>query len=469
MTKKRLSNLIVLLLCVVLLPFTLNTVKVKASDSVDAYPGVEFSFTVPESESDVLSADKEVIISVSNGEKSVELYKNGVTLKLDGDDANTYFFTSYKSGKVTSRITKVGTYTFTVSVQEDQTKSYSKEVTVHSSTNQLSGAEYFYDAEKLAEYDEKVKNASYVDATQEEKVSIFLDEDYIVPSVEPLMNLGSFAYGQYKRTVYYAVPGSTAYSTSSASGTSDLKFTVTKVGTYRFYVLLSIDKIDEASFGIVVKGLKEYADGFYAVKSQSENKRLYVSGTKYYEDEDFKKEFIPDSEEDVVKTTEAPIVPIFEFDIFNAGPKIKFESSDPEDGYIGLEYELEDVTVSGSDVDVNYKLRYKETQNSDWVDATEEFNSENLSFIPEKAGYYKVIITAIDSDGKDAILETQDIKVTKKYEKVEYKTGFNDWISVNYLPFIFLCISGACLIGIILLLTIKPKEKTEKVKVEEDK
>lgn len=467
MAKKFISKLVVLLLCAVLaLPVSLTFPKVKADTAVDAYPGVEFSFTVSD---EVREAEKKVIITAND----VEVFNNGATKK---DENNVIILTSYTEGKVSARITQIGSYTFKVKtiVEAGETaKEFTKVVTVHSDVNDLEAPKYKYvsgsadDLAKLNEYKVQAQDASYVDATATVKESIFVDDTYTVPSVENLLDLGSFAYTKYRRTVNYSVPGSSSYNSSSASGTSNLSFTITKVGTYRFYVLLSIDEIDGKSFNISVSGLKEYYDGFYTIEN-SKGVRLYASGTKYFTDEDLENEYVPDNEETDIKKGDL-VVPIFEFTIVNAGPNVKITSSYQENGYIGLEYEIESVKVSGNEVSTSYALKYKETATSDWVDATEEFNESEKTFTPSKQGYYKLIVTAIDNDGKTKTAETKEIKVTQKYETVDYKTGFNDWISVNYVPFIFLCISGACLIAIILLLVIKPKEKAKTEKVEEDK
>ena len=472
MTKKFISKLVVILLCAVLvLPASLTSVLVKANGGVDAYPGVEFSFTVSD---EVREANQEVIITANGGSGDVELFNDGATKK---DENNLFVLSSYTEGKVTARITKAGNYVFTVKtiVEEGETqKVFTKAVTVHSDVNSLVAPKYKYlsnseeDLAKLSEYELKALEASYVDATAEVKESIYIDEIYTVPSIENLIDLGSFAFTQYKRTVHYSVPGSTSYSTSSASGSSNLTFTITKVGTYRFYVLLSIDEIDGKNFNISVNRLKEYHDGFYTVKKASDGARLYFSGNKYYLDEDLKEEYEPDDEEvDVVKGE--LIVPIFEFTIENAGPNVKITSSYQENGYIGLEYSITSVKVSGNEVSTSYALKYKQNENDDWVDATEEFDESEKTFTPKKQGYYKLVVTAIDSDGKTKTNETKEIKVLQKYETVEYKTGFSDWISVNYVPFILLCISGACLIAIVLLLVIKPKQKSTTNSVEEDK
>ena len=484
MTKKIINKLVVFLLSAVLvLPLALSLPTVKADEAVNAYPGVEFSFTVSD---EVRAKNNAVVITAKDDtladDKAVELYNNGTTKT---DDNKVFLFSSYTSGKVSARITKAGNYTFTVKTiagENEEVKTFTKSVIVHSSVDNLVAPKYNVSEDAIKAYAKMVEDASYVDANAEVKQSIYVDETYTVPSLIgipsiddsdkllDLVDVGSFSYTQYKRTVYYAAPGGTSYLTSTASGTSNLTFVVSKVGTYRLYVLLSMDEIDGKSFNIKTSGLKEYDDGLYTVYNQSDE-RIYSSGSKYYKDEEFKEECVID--EDDVKQGEL-IVPIFEFDVANAGPNVKITSSYQENGYIGLKYKITSVKVSGSEVSTSYTLQYKESEASAWGDATEEFDADDMSFTPEKKGYYRLKIVAIDNEGKTNVVNgeatyTKDIKVDVKYETVDYKTGFNDWISVNYVPFIFLCISGLCLIAIILLLVIKPKEKAESTKVEEDK
>ena len=79
-----------------------------------------------------------------------------------------------------------------------------------------------------------------------------------------------------------------------------------------------------------------------------------------------------------------------------------------------------------------------------------------------------MVATVLDCEGKSDEAETAIIKVADKYVTVEFETSFSDWLSVNTVPFIFLCISALCLIGIILILFIKPKEKVEEEKATEE-
>lgn len=476
MIKKRLSKLLMILLCAVLvMPLCTSVSKVKADGEViNAYYGVDFSYTVKDEH---LSAKKSkvTITASAEGEDAVEIYKDG-SIKNDNP---TFILTSYENGKITARITKAGTYTFVVkSIKESEAETeFSDEQKIKvwndinakfESTNVdvFDAPMYMFDTDKLNEYQSKVDYATVADPEAENKASLFVGDSYTVPSIENLLDLGSFSYSQYRKTVYYLAPGSMGYTSTNASGTTDAKFNITKVGSYRFYVTLSLDEIDGRSFNLGVQDLKEYADGWYTMRKAGSEDRVYLTGSdstiKYYTDEEHTEEYNGEVEKGV------RLVPIFEFKIENAGPKITFDKTYQEDGYTGLEYSSISPTILGNDLTITYTLLYSADDGKTWSEAEEEYDSTNNKFVPEKLGLYKVTVKAVDGEGNTAENTSGIIKVAKKYENVAYKTSFKDWIKVNYLPFIFLCISGLCLIGIILLIFIKPKEAGNKF-TEEDK
>ena len=127
--------------------------------------------------------------------------------------------------------------------------------------------------------------------------------------------------------------------------------------------------------------------------------------------------------------------------------------------YIDYEYTGVSFTAKGNDIVTTYTLEYS-TDGTDgsWVKA-EETLSSNLTFTPSKAGFYRVTAKVIDCEGNVATASTANIEVADKFVTVEFKTSFSDWLSVNTVPFIFLCISAASLIGLILVIVIKPNDK----------
>ena len=85
------------------------------------------------------------------------------------------------------------------------------------------------------------------------------------------------------------------------------------------------------------------------------------------------------------------------------------------------------------------------------------YNGE-LTFTPDKIGSYKIVcmatskVTARDAVGSSIIR----IESAPKVVKVD-----NHWLQNNVWSVVFLSIGTLCLIGIVVLLCIKPKEETD--------
>lgn len=458
MTKRRITNLLVILVCAIfVLPIALSAFAVKADTSKNyAYVGVNFDLEVSKQDIKDAGSDVKIELKKSTDADPVILYENGV-IKTGVTSA---ILNSYSTGKITLRIARAGDYALSVTTtKKDPNVSESFDLRVLDDVNSEEFKQNFtdpyYKQDAILAYREIVKNSVYAEKInpEDEDVLLSIGDSYTIPSLEAVIDTGAFAYSQYKRNLYYAIPGGSSYSTTNASGNTDLKINITKVGGYRFYVLFSLDAIDGKSFIITTKNTQEYADGFYKIKDDNGN-YLFTSGSgdtiKFYKDEDLTDEY----KGEVTKAE--LVVPVFEFTIENAGPKIEMPSYQ-EKGYINLKYNVKGIEVTGNDVDTTYTLLYRENQTAEWETATEEYDDVKHTFTPTKQGYYKVKVEVIDVDGKTAKAETASIVVTEKLVKVQYKTSFKNWLSVNLVPFIFLCLSGACLIAIIVLLLITPK------------
>lgn len=464
MAKKLITKLFIFVLCAVFaLPLSVLSFEVKASDTTKAYVGSEFSFTVSD---EIKLLDKEVVITAkeSADAEATVIFDGAIVGNLE-----KYSVTDYKAGVFKGRVKKAGDYTFTFTGKGDNSsKTFVKKVMAYSDINDAVFTEpkYSYSPIALEAYKKQVLDATYVDASAQDKVYLSLNKSYEVPSIESLIDTSFLSYSQYRRTVHYTAPHASNYTTSSPAQGSSAKLTISlsKIGTYRFYVTLTSDVIDGRTFSITTKGLKEYYDGFYAVQTKDTKIRLYVNGDKYYTSDEYTSESLyefdenKEIEEQIEKVSETPIVPIFEFEIGNAGPSIDI-SNNPEKGYVDLEYTAGRITVSGHEVTTTYELQYSQTgEENSFTKAEEEYDSTTGKFVPNKIGYYRIKISVVDSENLTDTKYTKNIVVTEKYQTVNYVTGFGDWIKVNYVPFIFLCISGLCLVGIILLLVIKPKE-----------
>ncbi|MBO5852093.1 MAG: hypothetical protein J6R29_07155 [Clostridia bacterium] len=313
---------------------------------------------------------------------------------------------------------------------------------------------------KYKAYKENIALA--VNGTQDSN-KLKLGKNFEVPSVENLI-ITQIPYNSINKQVYYSVPGSSTYSSTSAlSGTP--KFKVSAYGTYVYYVLLSTDNLtdnNKDNVKITVDYLKEELDGFYQYLDGSSNKVYYSTTTqKFYATEDEAKEGKGTEIENVVKGN--LIVPKFTFTLENEGPVIEITSEYQENGHIDASYRVSSIIVNGSE-STTYTLYYREENSTTYEDVTEEenFDATNLTFTPSKKGYYYVHVSAVDSIGTTVEAKTAEIEVTSKYVNVPYTVGFADWLEKNTLPFVLLCISGACLIAIICLLFIKPQDVTVK-------
>ena len=143
---------------------------------------------------------------------------------------------------------------------------------------------------------------------------------------------------------------------------------------------------------------------------------------------------------------------LFSFKIFNTqGPQVTAPTSN-DSGYQDTSYTSNSFTVKGINTTTVYSLKFYDGTN--WVDTEEELTT--VTFIPEKIGKYKIICTVTDNRLKTVSEETTiEINDTTTFIK-----GDTDWLKNNILSIIFLCTGTLSLIGIIVLLLIKPKEET---------
>ena len=465
MTKRRITSLMAIIVCAIfILPLTLNLTKAKAeTPTVVAYQGVDFTIeTSGTVKTEGKSRVKIEVVEDVSGATPVILY-NGGTLSGDDKDKITeagIIFNSYiaDTGVMKMRFAKVGDYTVTVTtldLEPNVSQAFDLKILGDIEDTRFVAPKYNVDETKRSAYQQKVDAATFVENEdpEAEKVSLYVGDTYEVPSVEELIDDGSFAYSLYKKTIYYAAPGSSTYSSTTSS-----TFSISKIGGYRFYVLLTLDQIDGRSFNITIQDTIEYEDGFYSIKRTSDDKVLKVEGAGdtakfYYLDADDEKVYVEKEETEKHEL----VVPIFEFTILNAGPKIDIKASVDLKGYIGLQYTVKSITVTGSDVTTTYTLLYSDDKNApeeDWTEAEEDYDTSTHKFTPEKQGYYKVKVEAVDVDGKSDTKYTSVITVTEKLEKVEYETSFKNWLSVNKTPFIFLCISAFCLLVIIVIIFV---------------
>lgn len=301
---------------------------------------------------------------------------------------------------------------------------------------------YDYDTEALNAYKTEVE-----EATQKDGVAIKVDDDYEVPCITSLLSDKYFDVESLSGTLYYAVPGS-SYTSKSISDLDNVKFEVSKIGVYKFYILVENDFAE-----MTTEDLIEDVGGWYKTNDEGE------------------------------KLDDNVVVPVFSFEVTSStAPKISVGNS--EKAYIGLKYTVKSFTIVASDYETDYTLYYSENEltaeqiGDDYSKATlltkgltevtkeNEFTDANLfdeatkSFTPEKKGFYYVVCHVKDFANEDATLICNAINAQSELKQVKYEKEF---FKYNWLSIVLLSIAVICFVAILLLLFVKPKENNANV------
>ncbi|MBR5439834.1 MAG: hypothetical protein IKV61_06445 [Clostridia bacterium] len=471
MLNRMVKKLLIFLLCFACsAPFLGTSIRVaQANSNYDqavkektVFVGTEYKFEV--------EGNKEVVIY---GKKSTEKDYSEKPIFEKNNDTNkedNYIVSFASTGSVLSiTFTKTGTYNIKFHSKSD-TAEINKEYTFNV-TDKIENIKLNYIANDEDKGDDSVYK-KYKDEIQkvvvgtEEANALKLGKNFEIPNLDSLIYT-QIPYNSLNKQVYYSAPGSSSYSTASAlSGTP--KFKVSAYGTYVYYVLFSTDNLtdnNKDSVKMTVDYLREELDGFYQYVIENTATEVYYSkvSEKFYASKEEADEGEGAAIENAVKGS--LVIPKFTFTLENKGPVIEITSSYQEKGYIGSSYSITSITVNGSE-NTTYKLFYKEKLDSAEEDVTdreeEGFDASALTFTPAKEGFYYVKVFAVDSVGNRDEDKTAYIEVASEFVHVSYKVGFADWLEKNTLPFILLCISGACLIAIVCLIFIKPKDATSK-------
>ena len=303
---------------------------------------------------------------------------------------------------------------------------------------------------------------------------------YVIPNSD-LKNKGVEAYEPYFKkyvksdyfsgedltaVVYYKTPGSDSFTKLSYK-----RFSLSSLGEYEYYVLATDPMGNEMEI-----------DEEWALKS--------VGGVYgYYEG-------------DGVTVPYVLKVPVFTFSMGNAGPTVESSASYQDPGYVGTTYtKVNTFTTKGNDVSTEYMLWYNTgdvgtgsfpdtADNPDWRTAAElagwheigtedafneakntigwadddyetlAWNSSSLSFVPAKTGSYVVVCAVSDSEALTAYNNTAVISVRGEISRVQIDT-VSVWFQNNWRSILFLGIAFLSLVGIVVLLFVKPKEVAE--------
>ena len=302
-----------------------------------------------------------------------------------------------------------------------------------------------YDASEqaLAAYRLAVQEAVMKTYDGDIKRHIKLGDKMTIPSLKGLVSDGDgTSYGNLKHTVYYRTP------TSSTGSTDGWTITVSDAGTYQFFVVFT----DEAGNAMEKKDFYETDDnGNYNPPEPPKTS---------YDYESF----------------------VFTFTVEDDAPIYVYPAASQEKGYLNTQYVFSAFTVEASGYTPVYTLKYSETKDGEFktILAKSKLPSEKdkytgtdftydeisafaydgkLTFTPVKAGYYKIECTVSSTKlARSETAETQVVEITQKPVVVKPDTH---WLQNNVWSVVFLSIGTLCLIGIVVLLFIKPKEEVD--------
>ncbi len=268
-----------------------------------------------------------------------------------------------------------------------------------------------------------------------------LGTDLNLPSMEDLVFDNVTAYSDLKVMVYYR----TADTSTSAS---ELKFKLSTAGKYMFYAVFT----DEA-------GNKMDADKIFDV-DKDEGEQIIDSNV------------------------------VFEFVIYDNAP-IKVNTFEGESiGYKGVKFTAPSFKIDAGGCNTTYTLYYNPNseielptagvkEEDGWVaipkasSITDKNYNENgynyktiqsigyngtLTFTPNKTGAYLIECTAVSETTSRSDTGYSLIVIENEPTKVKVPST---WLQDNVWSVVFLSIGTICLIGIIVLLCIKPKEETD--------
>lgn len=268
--------------------------------------------------------------------------------------------------------------------------------------------------------------------------SIRLGDTYTIPSLENLVEDDLEVYSNLSYTVYYRTP-------SNASGTAtSLKFTVSEAGEYMFFVVFK-----DASENEMDK------DKFIIVDEYDENDIAF--GDFGYA--------------------------VFTFTINDDAPIAVEAPASQGKGYLNTKYTAAAFDIQSSGNNVTYTLYYNPAENATettegWIkipllsEITEDYNENGFTyadiekidydgaytFTPIKKGSYRIDCYVTSDNSVRFATDSTLIKVADNPAVVKVD---DHWLQNNIWSVVFLSIGTLSLIGIIVLLFIKPKEEVE--------
>ena len=270
-------------------------------------------------------------------------------------------------------------------------------------------------------------------------VYVSLGTSIEIPSLEDFVSDDYTSYSSLKTEVHYAKPSSTSFSTKS-----DMKISLDEVGLYRFFVLFKdVDGniMNETDF----------------IEEDEETGELKIKNSNY----------------------------VFSFYVEDNAPIVITPAAQQGKGYKDTTYTASRFVIDAGGCNISYKLYYNSDINAvnsseGWVEIPSassvtdtEYDKDgytyddvkniayngSLTFTPDKVGSYKIVCTAVSkTTARESSATSKIIRIVDEPTIVEPPS---EWLQNNVWSVVFLSIGTLCLIGIIILLCIKPKENKD--------
>ena len=312
--------------------------------------------------------------------------------------------------------------------------------------------------DRIEAYQTAVNDAAVTEDEDGNTVSIQVGSGayFYVPSLKPYFTDATCGYTDMEFTVYYRKAGT---DTQTVSGDYDeLRIPVETEGYYEFCV------VPTNSAGNAMAGVFERGGSYYYGDIETSN------------------------------VWDAENVAVFGFTVKYNGAVIE-EPEEEEVGYVDVTYTVGDFEIVAlSGYETQYSLYYfvpndgVTVSSIDEIKAAEQADGTNtlgtwrkineydadledgaegndndyswspdssLSFIPQETGFYKVEIE-VDDKYADTVSAYKIINVTSQADIIP---GTSDWLRENVLSVVFLCVGALCLVAIVVLLLVKPKDK----------
>ncbi len=276
--------------------------------------------------------------------------------------------------------------------------------------------------------------------TTDEGTSIALGTEVEIPSMRDLVYDDYTSYDDMSKTVYYK-------SRSTAGSTKNMEFTVSTDGDYEFFVLFADGN-----------GNSMEESDFYEVDDSDANK---INEGPYYDNF------------------------VYNFHIKDDAVIVVDPAPTQGKGFKGVKYVASSFTVEAEGCKVVYTLYYNSSLNADidsdgWVEipkaskiSDKKYDKDGYTyddiqkiaydgtctFVPTEIGSYKIVCKATSESTSRYDEAATIIRVESEPTTVNPHKG--EWAKENIGTLIFLPIGGVCLIAIIVLLCIKPKDKKE--------